>query len=271
MPRTRSGVKPPATAAPSAPLSPHGQKIRAGRTMSPTRREARSKAMAELSLRGWSYNDIGAQFNLSRDRVYQLLRQAEEAGLIDDVRSEMVATLLPLSQQTYEHVLTTPAAELTEHVKAHELKLKAARQVTDRFIGKAGEKKEDRFTAKLSMTYEEFMKVREARANPAVPGEDAQLVDGVLLHDGPARNDESEHGQLRWGIDCAPQGNTGVADGVSGDDADSARPEVDGAERRGDDQSRARGAGELPEQATAGRGADVPEDVAGAEVDAVSE
>jgi hypothetical protein len=248
----------------------HAAKISRGRTLSPKRVLARKKAMAELSLRGWTATDIGTQFNLGKDRILQLLRQADDEGLIDDVRHEMVEKLLPLSKAVYEHVLTTPAADLTADVKAHELKLKAARQVTERLMPKPNGKREDRFTAKLSMTYDEFMKSREARLAAPVPGtplDQLAIIEGVMLNVGDTRNHEPLDGQLRRGADGAAEGDAGVADGVSSHDADSARQSVEGIERRGDDQGGAGRAGGLPEQAAARRRADVSEDVAGADVD----
>lgn len=240
------------------------------------RTKVRQQLMTELSIRGWSQGDIAKQFGLSTKQVKATLLAADRNGVAEDIRQQMLETLLPLSKQVYEEVLTTPAADLKEHVKAHELKLKAARQVTDRFIAPKPPTRTEGVNAKVTMTYEEFMRVRASRALPdsqqAAGQFRGEIVDGILVPveaDGAHRDGQYFDRRLSGHSDGDPaEGDADVAGQFSGDDADPAGSEVDGTERGSSDQGRALGAGGSPDEAPPAGRAVVHQIVEGAAVDA---
>ena len=81
--------------------------------------------MVEMSFKGASQQEIGEALGLTKTRVAAELREAERAGLVQEVRDK----LLDQVQRTpgiYEAILNAPVKDLHDHSRGYKLKLDAA-------------------------------------------------------------------------------------------------------------------------------------------------
>lgn len=187
------------------PSKPHRKKRtkEEGRVSNRVLARARASLIVEKRLRGVPPGDIAEEFNISRPRVHQITKWAEEKGIIEEVRERMQRKTVPKAELIYNEILDSNPADLADRAvqKGYELKLKAARHVSDG-LGVFRKTPVATRERKESVDLAGYMEIRARRQS---------YVDGSVV-DGDVRG----VGELSDGVDALGTGGA-LPPGVSDD------------------------------------------------------
>lgn len=139
-----------------------------GRARGDVIRRARASIITEMALKGVSKPEIGRHFGISKQRVQQIAKWAEQNGIVEEVRERIRQQLLPKAENVYAQLFDLPAAALADRSvqKGYELKLKAAKHIADG-VGAFRRQNEDSGKVTQSMDLEEFMLMRRSKLEDA--------------------------------------------------------------------------------------------------------
>lgn len=162
------------------------------------------KTVLQLTLQGIPAADIASLMNVSRTTIENWKQAGKRAGLLEEVRDQLIQKLLPKSVGVYEEILDSDPEELTEKriVKAQELRLKAARDLA-RGLG-ALQEKAATIRAEKSVDLEKYYQIQAGRRLLQDPQQlinpREEVTDGEVLADTPP-SDERTHtdGENRLG------------------------------------------------------------------------
>ncbi len=148
-------------------------------TQDPVLRKARLEQTIEMRLRGMPVPDIAKVMNVTPETLRLWTNEAKRKGLIDSVRERMTERLMPLSEAAYETILKADPDELTkrQNVKAHTLKLKAAKEIMDG-LGGFQKHQPSEVKTKQTMNMEGYYALRAQRQ---ALGGGAAAVEGEVL------------------------------------------------------------------------------------------
>lgn len=180
----------------------------------------RASVMTEMALRGMSTKQIGEHFGVSRGRVGQIFQWSDQHGIVEEVRERMRYELLPKAERIYGQIMDATPERLSEKEaqKGYELKLKAAKQISDG-IGAFRKTTEPIRQEKQTLDLEGFLALRHTRLGdgardltpPELPGGNRGASEGVLLAERPVASDLPDAGDdLDGGDESA---GAGVGDG----------------------------------------------------------
>ncbi len=124
-------------------------------------RTAKIKASTEMQLRGVPTDIVASAMGVNPKTISFWNAEAAKTGLLEQVRGEMMEKLLPKVAQTYDEILSTPAAVLEESSKGHEIRRKAASDLASGMGVFRKESETKKLTA--SMDLESYLKFREMR------------------------------------------------------------------------------------------------------------
>ncbi len=143
----------------------------------PALKKARIEQAIEWQLKGVPVKDVAQLSNVDPETVRKWNKEAEAKGWIDSIRERMSARLLPLMERTYETVLNADVDQMTAKgtVKAHTLKLKAAKELADGLA--VFQKHSKTEVKKTSMNLDGYYELRQTRAAAKPP----EAVDGEIL------------------------------------------------------------------------------------------
>lgn len=179
--------------------------------LSPAMRRARAATIVEARLHGVNRDVLAEKFGVSEGRISQIVKWAEENGVVEEVRERMKHDLLPAAEKIYKKILTADPKDLQDPknmqiLKARELQLKAARQVAEG-TG-ALRKHQESKTTKVEMGFGEYLQWRKQNGQQnhgehtllrrdtesAAGGEEQSGRDGdrdLQVHDGELVREES--------------------------------------------------------------------------------
>lgn len=169
-----------------------------GRNKSEVVRRARASIISEMELRGVNKNEIGKHFGISRARVSQISKWAEENGLVEEIRERVRQELLPKAADVYRMLFDLPAAHLADKSvqKGYELKLKAAKHVAEG-VGAFRKQSENKSKVTQTLDLEEFMTKRRANLEDAARAiEFEQLSRGTLNSSGDGGDGGDGNGEV---------------------------------------------------------------------------
>lgn len=158
-------------------------------TRDPILRRAKIKQAMELVVtKGLPVQDVANLMNVGRKTIHNWKNEAIATGVIDEIRDRMEREQLPKALRVYDTILDADVDEVTDKrtVKAHELKLKAARDMMQGL----GALRKDSTQVKIKQTLdlEGYAELRAARnvlapkrADALLPAVEGQLV-GVDTH-----------------------------------------------------------------------------------------
>lgn len=94
---------------------------------------ARASVITEMRMKGVPRAAIGRHFHIGKSRVTQVIKWAEQHGVVEEIRERMRFELLPQSEAVYRQILSSSAGELADPavVQGYALKLKAAKHMAD--------------------------------------------------------------------------------------------------------------------------------------------
>jgi len=175
-------------------------------------KRAKLTHLTELKVRGGLSNkDVSRLMGISECTVDNWNREARKLGIVEEVTQRLANELLPKAAQVYETILDADVHEITESrtVKAHELKLKAAKSIAEG-LGALGGIRSIR--QKEVIDIDGYMRLREARntldgkvesvsrdVTPSLPPA-SDVIEGVLIDAveqvaGPSSPDPSPDGE----------------------------------------------------------------------------
>ena len=139
-------------------------------------RDAKIKAAVEMQLRGVPTDIVASSMNVNKKTIAFWNKEAAKNGMLEQVREAMMEKLLPKVAETYDQILSTPAIELEEAPKGHEIRRKAAADLA----GGLGVFRKETETKQLkaTMDMESYLKYREMRQ--AAKLQDIELAKAVV-------------------------------------------------------------------------------------------
>lgn len=239
----------------------------AASTRDPILRRAKIKQAMELVIqKGLPAQDVANLMNVGRKTMDNWRKEAHAKGIIDEIRERMEREQLPKALKVYDDILDADVDVVTDKrtVKAHELKLKAARDMMQGL----GALRKDSTQVKIKQTLdlEGYAELRAARNILAPRREDASgvgrlespdVVEGRIIVGALAPTQElADNGanwQYRLSTPSAEVPGQAAGGGIlPGDDADDADTEVDGRDGgTGDVGSQEGGRADLSGEGTA--------------------
>lgn len=216
----------------------------AASTRDPILRRAKIKQAMELVVsKGIPAVDVAQLMNVGKKTMDNWRKEAIAKGIIDEIRDRMEREQLPKAYKVYDDIFEASVEDVTERrtVKAHELKLKAARDMMQGL----GALRKDSHSVKIKQTLdlEGYAELRKAR-HILAPARDASLpqsavIEGQLIVGADAPTQETPDGAYReYRLQTSPTEVPGEAPGrgfVPSHDPNHAREVMDGRDRAGRD------------------------------------
>lgn len=192
---------------------------------------ARASLITEYKIKGIPDKDIGLAFNLSPDRVKQILSAAQEDGTVEETRQRMSQEMLPLAANVYKDILSGDVNQIDAIAKGYEIKLKAARQVAEG-LGALGRRTTE-IKQQQTLDLEGYHAIRRQRLGSQnhdrqrpLHGGDSAPVEGELFdHEGRVDGQLPQRAATlveREERGVGDPGGAGRVDGVVGEAADRA-------------------------------------------------
>lgn len=181
----------------------------------PQVKRIRAELVVAQHLKGIPKEATAAEFHISRRQIHNILSWADQEGIVGEVREAMRQTLLPKAYKVYDQILDSPAAMLVDDAKGHELKLKAARQISE---GVGALRKDSGRVEQQQTDLAGYYALRQSRlARDADPGLDGGVSGGA--EDSPVDGTVVAHGMagLQFAASATLDGNHAGSTVGSGD------------------------------------------------------
>lgn len=181
----------------------------------PTVRRARAEVIVAQRMKGVPVQDTARHFGIHRRTVFNEVRWAEQQGIVTEMRERMKMELLPQAVDVYKHVFETDAASLADRtvLKGHELKLKAARHITE---GLGALRKDAPARTQETLDLTGYYALRNERQRATVEGVEDPCGERDLLGDDGGAGADGEGGGHLEGLVLDARTGVGGEDGGGG-------------------------------------------------------
>lgn len=143
---------------------------------SPAMKRARAEIVVEKVLKGIPKADIAREHNLCQKTVYNIVKEAEEQGIVEQVRDRLKMQTIPKAVNVWNAVLDAPPELLEANPKAWDLKTKVAKHL-GAGLGVLKTEKADTVKVKQTLSLEDYTKIYMER-NAGNPSD--EIVEGEV-------------------------------------------------------------------------------------------